>query len=743
MSYQSVPLLRAVALAVTLGTAGWAQTTARHAPPPAAVEIPVPSLWADLDRLALTGDFRGLLTQLDRLLPAATQPGVAALREDVRRYVEQAERRGKEQRELYRLTLERAGERADAGQIEEALIAAIEAHDTAPSPEALLDHAAVRGLAQRAAEAAKLAEERQDWVEAVSLYRLLHLLYEGDGRFRDDLTRASRRVRVLAMYHPALLDTLYRQRAARLGEDADALPEVERDSWAVKLAGVDREMLKEALAWTAAKHVDPPGYRPLLLGGVEAVQTLLHTAGMEDPFPMLRDAEQLGELDRFLDRVKAALEGGDAAVSDFQAESLVDNILEKNRLTLRLPERVLVYELAQGATDQVDDYTQVKWPAELEDFSRDTRGRFYGVGVQITRRDDRLVVVTPLENTPAHVAGVKAGDAILKVDGKDASTWSLEKAVREITGPDGTDVTLTLERGGDPFTVTLRRGEIKVESIRGWEHLPGGAAGSGGGWSYWIDRDAGIGYVRLSTFIPQTADDLDAAVAQMQAERPLRGLILDLRFNGGGLLASSVQVADRFIDGGDIVSTVDGEGHRTDRHRADSRRTYPDFPLVVLINRGTASASEIVTGALQDHGRAIVIGDRSFGKGSVQDVFGLANRRAALKITRQYYMLPKGRIIHRKEGATEWGVEPDLRVKMTDAQTAEALELRRQADVLRDVPGAGAGAEQETPAAAILKAGADPQLAAAMLVLQTRLVADELEDKAADRVAKLDPASLP
>ena len=721
----------------------WAQSTA---PAPEVAEIPVAAVTtgSDLSQLALLGRFELLRHSLDDLGPDAT-PHSAALIEALKRYEELDHRRQQVQLEQYRAALERLQSQLDGGDIEEALIAAIEAYGVAPSPDALLNHGAIRRAVILAQQQATQAEHDENWVDAIATYRLLHLLYEQDGRFRDDLLRANRRVRLLQVYNPDLLEELYRKHAVRKaaegdggeGGEVDPLPHIERDDWTVKLAGIDREMLKEAMAWTATKHVDAPGYRPLLIGAMDSIKTLLATRGLEQSFPTLRQPGPTAEFSRFIDRLLVALRQGNARIGDFEAESLIDSVLEKNRLTLALPEAVLIYEMGNGATEQVDDYTQVKWPAELMDFTRDTRGRFYGVGIQISRRDDRLIVVSPLENTPAHAAGIKAGDYILKVNGLNAATWSLERAVREITGPEGSDVRLTVERNGEPRDFTLRRGEIKVESIRGWQHRTHDA---GGGWDYWIDRDSGIAYVRLSTFIPQTADDLDTAIAQLQEQGKINGLILDLRFNGGGLLGSSVQIADRFITRGDIVSTVDADGLRTDRHRAEAKRTYPPFPLVVLVNQGTASASEIVSGALQDHGRATILGTRSFGKGSVQDVFGLSNRRAALKITRQYYMLPRGRIIHRKEGAKEWGVEPDLVVPMTDSQVAQSLEMRRQVDVLRDeaaAPALDAEGQPITPPTAdtILEKGLDPQLEVALLVLKARLVASELTLAAKDEPA--------
>jgi carboxyl-terminal processing protease len=343
------------------------------------------------------------------------------------------------------------------------------------------------------------------------------------------------------------------------------------------------------------------------------------------------------------------------------------------------------------------------------------------VGIQISRRDGELVVVTPLPETPAYQAGIRAGDIIAEVDGEDASRWSLQRAVREITGPKGSVVTLSIKRTGvkELIDFDIERAQIEIETIRGWRHQ------KNGDWSYWLDKNAGIGYIRMSQFMKQTAKDLDKAVARMQKQQPIEGLILDLRYNPGGLLSAAEDVADRFIEEGAIVSTVDAAGNRNTKHSATKRGTYKPFPVVVLVNDASASASEIVAGALQSYDRAFVIGSRSFGKGSVQDLFPLVRRKAYLKLTTQYYMLPDGRIIHRKPGDETWGIEPDLSMPMTNEQRSDAMEMRQDADVVKQKNAKGQNAKRTNPAK-LLNEGVDPQLEAALLYMQTRLVVDDV-----------------
>ncbi len=446
----------------------------------------------------------------------------------------------------------------------------------------------------------------------------------------------------------------------------------------------------------------------------------MRTDALADTFPSFKNEKAVAEFRDFLDNLRNQLKAPNQEIGFLRAATIIDQIMHKNEQTLDLPDRVLIYEMAEGATSTLDKFSSVIWPEEKQNFNRSTQGKFYGVGIRISREDGRLTVESPLPGTPAYRAGIQADDVIAKVDGKDTSAWSLNKAVRHITGPEGTIVTLGIERRGQPELIEydIRRAEIEIKSILGWQHT------ENGGWNYFIDPQDHIGYVRLTQFIPQSVNDLDDAVNQMQQNGPINGLILDLRFNPGGLLSSAVDVADRFISEGPIVFTVDGDGHRTDERRAKRHRTYQPFPVVVAVNQGSASASEIVTGALQDYGRAVVVGTRSFGKGSVQDLFPLDNYKAYFKLTTQHYMLPLGRIIHRMPHSKTWGIEPDLKVKMTNEQVADAIDFRREVDVIR--PADAAGQKAQPKADEILSKGMDPQLEAALLVLKTRLAAEHI-----------------
>ena len=734
--------LAAAAVSLTAACASAQDAVPPRPAPVAAAASDAPDS-AKLNDLAAAGRFDELAGRL-RQDAAAYEPALAgSLMADLQRFSDNARERSTRKQEAFEKAAAQLEEHVAAGKTEEALVSAIEAHGLTDDKAAWLDREQVKALVGSAVESAKAAEAAGDWVEALATYRLLNLLYEDTDGYHDQLRRTAKHVRVLQLYAPAALEELYRQRAQRRGDEEPKFEPGEREAWDVRLRGVEPSMLRQTLVQAARSHVNQSGYAPLMRGGLETLLIAVDTDPLADTFAGLKDK---GKRTRFRDevgRLLADLNGRDRDLTILDAATLIDRVLLINSQTLGLPESVVVYEMTSGATDTLDDFTAVIWPDDKEKFARATQGKFYGVGIQITKQDGRLMVQTPLENTPAQRAGVKAGDTIAQVDGRASTTWSLDRAVREITGPEGTTVTLGLERVGEAnmLQVPLKRAEIEIESIRGWQHRDG----ERGGWDWWVDPDHRIAYIRLSQFIPQTADDLDAAIEQMQQDGPINGLVLDLRFNPGGLLSSAVDVADRFIPRGPLVFTVDAQGRRNTESRARVSRTYPDFPVVVLVNQGAASASEIVSGALQDYDRALIVGTRSFGKGSVQDLFPLAHGKAYLKLTTQYYMLPQGRIIHRKPGADHWGVEPDLSVQMTNREIADALELRQEADILRDpdapqVPvviapaPAGDGEadedeEKEAPrwtrpatAAQLLERGLDPQLEAALLVLKTRLL---------------------
>ncbi|MEE4608906.1 MAG: S41 family peptidase [Desulfobacteraceae bacterium] len=325
-------------------------------------------------------------------------------------------------------------------------------------------------------------------------------------------------------------------------------------------------------------------------------------------------------------------------------------IIEKNYVD-EVDSKELIEKAIDGMVSGLDPHSALLPPEAYEDLKIDTRGEFTGIGISISLRDDMITVVAPIEGTPAYAAGVKAGDRIVAVDGK--ATRDLREAVKMMRGPKGTHVTVTIVREGvpDPIDFDLVRDVIPIQSVHSLLLKPG------------------YGYVWVTHFRDQTVDDLQKALATLDtADAPLKGLVLDMRDNPGGLLPQAIQLADLFLERGNILSIRGRIKRHTKSFDAHPDADPPRYPIVVLINGGSASASEIVAGALQDHHRALILGTTSFGKGSVQTVENLGDGYG-LKLTIARYYTPSGRSIQAK------GIEPDIVVQPLTPEEAAAAEF--------------------------------------------------------------------
>jgi carboxyl-terminal processing protease len=315
----------------------------------------------------------------------------------------------------------------------------------------------------------------------------------------------------------------------------------------------------------------------------------------------------------------------------------------------------LIENAIQGMVHGLDPHSSLLPPEALEDLQVDTQGEFTGIGISISMRDGFVTVIAPIEGTPAYKAGVKPGDKIIKADGEP--TKDLREAVKKMRGAKGTKVVITILREGmpDPLEFTLVRDVIPIESIK-----------------YAVLRP-GYGYVWITNFQEKTTRDLEAALKKLESgETPLKGLVLDLRDNPGGLLNQAIDVSDLFIDKGVILSIKGRDEKNSKVYEAGPDAAKRNYPIVVLINGGSASASEIVAGALQDHKRALILGTTSFGKGSVQSVENLRDGYG-LKLTIARYYTPNGRSIQAK------GIEPDIELKFHELENSspEKEEDRR------------------------------------------------------------------
>ncbi len=411
-----------------------------------------------------------------------------------------------------------------------------------------------------------------------------------------------------------------------------------------------------------------------------------------------------------------------------------DDVLAFNRTTANLPEQVLIAQFANAAFGALDPYTVIVWPKQVEDFEKLMTNEFSGIGVEITKEQGRLTVASLLPGTPAYASGLDARDIIEGVDGMPTKEMSLRCAVKHITGPPGTDVTLTISRPGtdERRQITITRATISVPTIRGWQRTTEGE------WLYMIDDAEKIAYVRITNFSEKTADDLENVLAKLEAEG-IRGLVLDLRYNSGGFLESAIDVSDKFLSGDMVVWTQPRFGIPT-YVMAHARGTHPDYPMVILINAGSASASEIVAGALADekHQRAVLVGERTHGKGVVQGITHYPGDGSQLKYTMAYYHLPSGQMVRSREemeklDRKDWGVGPDIEIKMRGDELRKMFDVQRDNDVL-------VKAGHDNTAAPLTRhtleetVEVDPQLAVALLVVRAKLIlqqAEELKRKAA------------
>ena len=351
---------------------------------------------------------------------------------------------------------------------------------------------------------------------------------------------------------------------------------------------------------------------------------------------------------------------------------------------------------------------------------------FTGIGIEISKQKGLLTVASLLPDTPAYKSGLDADDVIEAVDGVKTKDMTLGCAVHKITGPKGTKVTLTIRRPGEEKTkeITITRDRIVVSTIRGWQRADAGK------WLYMIDEGNKIGYVRLTGFSAETASSLEKVLVELESEG-LRGLILDLRFNSGGLLDSAVAVVDKFIEEGLIVKRQPGFGGKPTPEMASKKNTHPNYPLVILINSGSASASEIVAGALADkvHKRAILVGTRTHGKGSVQGITSYPGGGAQLKYTMAHYHLPSDQRVEsqeemKKQGREDWGVGPNIEVELRSDELRKMIEIQRDNDVLvqADHEYANDKPRKHTVEETL---AADPQLEVGLLIVRSKLIQAE------------------
>ena len=761
---------------------------------PAAPAAPATSAepWSEqLWNAARTGNRQQVDLLLENVPADATSDAAKRLRESVTRrdeHVAATSKKVAEQR------IEKAKEMSDAvaaGNATKALIGA--AYMKFLSDDWKVDLASPGVKAAIALADTKIAKARTDgdWLYAEELLNRVRSLYEGSTqkeefqKYDDALeTDVSRRVMLVLEYAPHAWYDLRKKQYERLDEKDRKEPfapfnEKGDDDWKQTIEGINERILAEALTQIAAQHLENVGWKPLIEGGLSMVHQLSTTPALNEKFPSLGDATLAGAFGQAVTDQLTSVAAMRAEEVDAKTFNKVFAALRAaNDATVKLPVEVIVREFGNGTMatmthDFEDPYTEIVWPDRMRRFSQAIKGNFVGVGILIRHNEKReIVIINPLDGSPSKRAGIKPQDKIASVNGMSTADWPLDKAVDTITGPAGTPVTLGITREGEakPLEYPLVRERIKMYSVQGWKKT-GYNERFEPQWDWYVDPEDGIGYIRLTGFNEDTFTDFLKSMREMSTQRDINGLILDLRGNPGGLLQSAVSFVNAFLRSGRIVSVEDRNGQELYAFTAQRQRApLADVPTVVLINEGSASASEIVSGALEAHDVAVVIGERSFGKGSVQEVHDIDGRgaeaKANVKYTVQHYLLPakpgetKGRLVHKQPGSDDWGVMPDYVVKLSPAQIDEINKIRASADDVPEeaadgmveVPGSSKAPGDEPPAngqvvdkkakeprdpADLVMKGIDPQVEMAVLLLQGRALGQ------AEKASSVGPATAP
>lgn len=608
-------------------------------------------LWQQTLELAAQGDFDGATKSIQSIKSGGK------LTEQVRAWLETYNEKQADRRKLDREDFEKyvgyAKARIEREEYWRALDWTLAAVDCATSREEFLTSDWLTSLVDDSLAKAQQYRKESEWKDAYGIYWRLRELHETEPRYKKLSREALTHLRLEGMFE-------------------------DDNPWEESIEKVRWKDAERAISYIERYYVEQPvDFKPIAEHGLERLLLLVESKSAQETLEGLKN-----EADRadFKSRIQKRLEM-------IRAEPRLDRrtctehfrrvVKTINGQTVGLPEALVVSQLMRGALEPLDDFTQIIWPSASKEFDKHTRGDFVGVGISIVKnRDDEIEVVTPLDDTPAYRAGIQAGDIITDVDGKSIKGFSTNKVVGTITGPKGTPVLLTIRRDDKNIDFDLVRARVKIQSVKGVRRDPNNEER----WDHWLDEDMGIGYIRVKNFQKNTVEDIENTLSQLPG---MRGLLLDLRGNPGGLLDSAWNLSSLFLNRGDTVVSTKGV-IKDDDHVfvAPSRGAYSDIPLTVLVDERSASASEIVSGAIRDNHRGLVIGERTFGKFSVQNLISLSRSGAKLKITTAKYFLPSGDSLHREPYAETWGVTPDISVRLVNKEKINVFRMQREADLL-------------------------------------------------------------
>jgi carboxyl-terminal processing protease len=569
--------------------------------------------------------------------------------------------------------------------------------------QALLDDVFVKEAVRRAEQIAAEFEMEGRWLDSYkTCYSKLEQMYEDDKTYSDRAKELLSKANIVAFLRSSQCENC-RQR----------------------YAGIRKEMFINAVDILDSSYVDIVDYREMTIGAINRCRCLaevMSNSYIETEYK-ISDAQCeifLMELTVILDEVYRSEQTMDKReFVDFFERVIAFS--ESPFLSLELPPELLITQFAKGALSSLDPHTVIYWPSQAREFEKRITNRFTGIGIRFSKNEELARIISVLPDTPAFHGGVEAGDVITAIDGISTIEMSADCVAQNIAGPEGTSVTLTIKRQGEheDRDITVNRANIVVPSIRGWQRIETGQ------WRFMIDDLNKIGYIRINSFNSQTTGEFEQTLVRLE-EQGLAGLILDLRSNTGGLLTSAVEIADRFIEEGLIVRVQPRCGMPT-YISAHKELTHPDFPTVVLIDSLTASSSEILVGVLQEpkYKRATIVGEKSYGKGSVQSIANHIGGGAKMKYTAAYYYLPSGQNIKSREMATkldrdDWGITPCVQVNLRNDERRQMAEVHKanglmKKDDVDDSSDIQRFSNRET-------IDADPQLAIGLLVLKSKMV---------------------
>ncbi len=503
----------------------------------------------------------------------------------------------------------------------------------------LLDDPFVVGMLEAAEEKAFAYDDNGDLPNALKYYEWLLAVVEDNAEYEESIERMGQRLRVESLLRADPCQTL-----------------------AERYAGVEPVMFGNAMTILHLRHVDEIDLDAIAEACLD--RCLLLAEILYDPETEVDFEFKWDELNGFVDGIYEIREYMfDSSITLNRFLGIFEIVLQVNIETINMPQEVLIAQISEACLSSIDPYTEIVWPGSVQRFSERISKEFSGIGIQLSQAPGSFRIVDLLLDTPAYGSELRANDEVISINGQSTANMSIECAGELITGREDTLVTLTVRHAdsGVVEDITVIRSRITVPTVRGWQRTAGGM------WEHFIDDDNGIAYVRIENFTKTTDIELASVLYDLELDA-MQGLIVDLRGNNGGYFDTAVRVADMFIEEGLIVKKIPRRGESESQY-AHLEGTHPEYPIVILTDGMTASASEIVAGALSDaaYERATIVGERTYGKGSVITMTHSTGGGSQLWFTGAVYVLPSGEHVKDRyraidDGKADWGIEPDVKV---------------------------------------------------------------------------------